>query len=139
MSQPVRSSKLTPFEKTRVQIVGISPRVTDRILVGLNNRDAKWHDVHSLDLATGKLTPVLMNTGGYASFLADQQLVVRGALKSRADGGSDFSVSRDNKVDAEPIEQITLEDALTTTARRLHRRRQDALLARQPRPRTPPR
>src|SRR3712207_5905340 len=40
---------LTPFEKTRVQIVGLSPLVKDRILVGINNRDAKWHDVHSLD------------------------------------------------------------------------------------------
>ena len=55
---------LTPFEKTRVQIVGTSSEVKDRILVGVNNRDAKWHDVHSLDLRTGKLTPVLMNTGG---------------------------------------------------------------------------
>ncbi|MES2904641.1 MAG: S9 family peptidase, partial [Pseudomonadota bacterium] len=57
---------LTPFEKTRVQVVGISPSVPGRILVGVNNRDAKWHDVHSLDLASGKLTPVLMNMGGYA-------------------------------------------------------------------------
>ena len=56
---------LTPFEKTRVQIVGISNDVKDRILVGVNNRDPKWHDVHSLDLASGKLTPVLINTGGY--------------------------------------------------------------------------
>src|SRR3990167_9548128 len=71
---------LTPFEKTRVQVLGISRQVKERILVGLNNRDPKWHDVHSLDLASGKLTPVLINTGGYAGFLADQKLVVRGAL-----------------------------------------------------------
>ncbi len=106
--------KLTPFEKTRVQVLGVSPLVPDRILVGLNNRDPKWHDVHSLDLATGKLPPVLMNTGDYAGFLADQKLVVRGALKSRADGGSDYYRVVDNQVDAEPTETITLEDSLTT-------------------------
>jgi dipeptidyl aminopeptidase/acylaminoacyl peptidase len=106
--------KLTPFEKTRVQVVGVSPLVPGRILVGLNNRDPKWHDVHSLDLASGKLTPVLINTGGYAGFLADQKLVVRGALKSRNDGGSDYYRVSNNKVDAEATEQIALEDSMTT-------------------------
>jgi len=106
--------KLTPFEKTRAMVVGVSPLVPGRILVGLNNRDPKWHDVHSLDLATGALTPVLINSGGYAGFLADQNLVIRGALKSRKDGGSDYFRVVDNKVAAEPTEQIGLEDSLTT-------------------------
>ena len=105
---------LTPFEKTRVQVVGISPSIPGRILVGVNNRDAKWHDVHSLDLASGKLTPVLMNMGGYAGFLADQTLAIRGALKSRADGGSDYFAVTDNKVASTPTEQISLEDSQTT-------------------------
>ena len=105
---------LTPFEKTRVDVVGVSPIVPGRILVGLNNRDAKWHDVHSLDLASGKLTPVLMNMGGYAGFLADQNLVIRGALKSRSDGGNDYFPVTANKVAAEPTEKITLEDSQTT-------------------------
>ncbi len=106
--------KLTPFEKTRVQVIGVSPLVPGRILVGLNNRDAKWHDIYSLDLASGKLSPVLMNTGDYAGFLTDQKLVVRGALKSRDDGGSDYFRVVDNKVDAKPTENIPLEDSLTT-------------------------
>ncbi len=105
---------LTPFEKTRVQIVGISNQVKDRILVGVNNRDPKWHDVHSLDLKTGKLTPVLMNTGGYAGFLADRKLAIRGANKPRPDGGSDFYRLVDNQVEARPFEQVTLEDSETT-------------------------
>ena len=105
---------LTPFEKTRVQVVGVSPLVPTRILVGVNNRDAKWHDVHSLDLASGKLSPVLMNMGGYAGFLADQNLVISGALKSRPDGGSDYFQVSGNKVDSKPTEQITLEDSQTT-------------------------
>ncbi|HET9641205.1 MAG TPA: S9 family peptidase [Allosphingosinicella sp.] len=105
---------LTPFDKTRVQIVGISNDVTDRILVGVNNRDPKWHDVHSLDLASGKLTPVMINSGGFQSFLADEQLNVRGATKPRPDGGSAFYRVTGGKVEAEPFEQIALEDAQTT-------------------------
>jgi dipeptidyl aminopeptidase/acylaminoacyl peptidase len=105
---------LTPFEKTRVQIVGISNQVKDRILVGVNNRDPKWHDVHSLDLATGKLTPVLMNTGGYASFLADRKLAIRAAAKARPDGGRDYFRVANNQVEAQPYEQVGLEDAQTT-------------------------
>jgi hypothetical protein len=66
-----RAAHADPVREDPVQIVGISPLVKDRILIGVNNRDPKWHDVHSLDLATGKLTPVMMNTGGYAGFIAD--------------------------------------------------------------------
>ena len=105
---------LTPFEKTRVQIVGISNQVKDRILVGVNNRDPKWHDVHSLDLKTGTLTPVLINTGGYAGFLADRKLVIRGASKPRADGGTDFYRVVDNRVEETPFEQVSFEDVETT-------------------------
>src|SRR3954470_10157192 len=105
---------LTPFEKTRVQIVNITNEVKDRILIGVNNRDPKWHDVYSLDLASGKLTPVLMNMGGYSSFLADEQLNVRIAAKARPDGGSDYSRGPGNRVGAPPFGQVGLDDSQTT-------------------------
>lgn len=105
---------LTPFEKTRVRIINISNEVTDRILVGVNNRDPKWHDVHSLDLRTGKLAPVLINKGDYSNFLADEQLNVRIAAKSRPDGGTDYHRVSANGVEAQPFEIVTLEDAQTT-------------------------
>lgn len=109
-----RQRALTPFEKTRVQIVNISTAVKDRILVGVNNRDPKWHDVYSLDLASGKLTPVMMNMGGYANFVADEQLNIRLAARSRPDGGSDFYRVVGGKVEEKPFEQVTLEDSQTT-------------------------
>ncbi|HEY0311371.1 MAG TPA: S9 family peptidase [Allosphingosinicella sp.] len=105
---------LTPFDKTRVEVVAISNHVKDRMLVGLNNRDPKWHDVYSLDFATGKLTPVMTNEGGYASFLADDQLNLRIAAKARPDGGSDYFRIANGKVEAQPFEQVALEDSQTT-------------------------
>ena len=104
---------LTPFEKTRVQVTGIGSNVKDRILVGVNNRDPKWHDIHSLDLATGKLTLVLQNDG-YGSFLPDESLNLRIATKSRTDGGTDYYAVSDNKVAATPFATVTLDDSQST-------------------------
>jgi dipeptidyl aminopeptidase/acylaminoacyl peptidase len=103
----------TPFDKTRVQVIGISRKARDRILIGVNNRDPRWHDVHSLDLASGKLTLVMQNDG-YAGFQADEDLNLRLAQKSRADGGSDYYRISRGKVEAAPITQVGLDDSLTT-------------------------
>ena len=104
----------TPFTKTRVRVVGISPLVHDRILVGINNRDPRFHDVHSLDLASGKLTLVLQNTG-YGGYLPDEQLRLRVAQKSRPDGGNDYFRIVDGTVEATPLVSVPFADSQTTS------------------------
>ena len=108
-----RQRALTPFEKTTVQVIGMSDTIKDRILLGVNNRDPRWHDVQELNLATGKLTPVLQNDG-YAGFITDDQLRVRIAVKPRADSGMDYYRVTDNKVEATPFTRVDYEDASTT-------------------------
>jgi dipeptidyl aminopeptidase/acylaminoacyl peptidase len=103
----------TPFAKTRAEVVAISNKVKDRILVGLNNRDARWHDVHSLDLASGKLTLVLQNDR-YGGFEADDTLTLRLAQKPRADGGAEYFRLKDGVAEATPFVSVGLEDAQTT-------------------------
>ncbi|TFW27853.1 S9 family peptidase [Massilia horti] len=103
----------TPFEKTRVQLVNISRQVKDRILIAVNNRDPRWHDVYSLHLPTGKLTLVYKNDG-YAEFFSDESLNLRLAAKARKDGGNDFYRISNGKVENSPIGQVGLEDSLTT-------------------------
>ena len=105
---------LTPFEKTRAEIVNISRVVKDRILVGLNNRDARWHDVYSLDLPTGQLTLVMQNDAGFAGYVADEQLTLRIAQKQTSDGGAEFFRITAGKVEKEPFATIGLEDSQTT-------------------------
>ena len=105
---------LTPFEKTRVQIVGMSDTIKDRILVGVNNRDPRWHDVQELNLATGKLTPVFQNDG-WAGFVTDDQLKLRIAVKTRPDSGVDYYRVVDNKVEAKPFTSVDYEDASSTS------------------------
>ncbi|WP_305098209.1 S9 family peptidase [Croceibacterium aestuarii] len=105
---------LTPFEDTRVQIVGASHEHKDKILVGLNNRDPSMFDVHLLDVNTGALTEKLRNEDSYAGFMADDELVLRLAMRQNAEGGSDFFKVVDGKVEDAPFASTGLEDSLTT-------------------------
>lgn len=108
------SRTLTPFQKTRVEIVGVSTNIRDRILISANNRDPEWHDLYSLDLASGALTPVMINKGNYASYLADDGLNLRAVSVSRDDGSYDYFRVVDGKVEDKPFEQVSMDDALTT-------------------------
>lgn len=79
---------LTPFENTTADVVHISPDHPDTILVGLNNRDQRFHDVHRLTLSTGELELIERNEG-FLGYVADDDLKVRLALAPRPGGGMD--------------------------------------------------
>jgi dipeptidyl aminopeptidase/acylaminoacyl peptidase len=83
---------LTPFEKVQAQIVAMEKEHPDEILISLNRRDPKLHDVYRADLRTGKLTLVLENTEGFMDWTADHQLRVRSATKTNPDGGSSIMI-----------------------------------------------
>lgn len=104
---------LTPFENTRIQVVGSSETIKDKLLVGVNNRNPQLHDVHMLDLTTGELTLVYENPG-YAGFMADDTLTLRMALRQNAEGGTDYFNINDNVVEEAPFESTAMEDSLTT-------------------------
>ncbi|MEO1649205.1 MAG: S9 family peptidase, partial [Pseudomonadota bacterium] len=105
---------LTPFENTRVQIFGSSETIKDKILIGVNNRDPQFHDVHLLDMNTGELELVYENNA-YAGFLADDSLTLRMATRQNAEGGTDYFGVTDNVVSEEPFESTAMEDSLTTS------------------------
>ena len=108
------SRTLTPFQKTRVEIVGVSTNIRDRILISANNRDPEWHDLYSLDLASGALTPVMINKGDYASYLVDEGLNLRAVSVSRDDGSSDYFRVVGGKVEDKPFEKVGMDDSLST-------------------------
>jgi dipeptidyl aminopeptidase/acylaminoacyl peptidase len=105
---------LTPFAKTRVYPINVSKAVRDRFLIGVNNRDPRWHDLYSVEPATGKLTLVFRNEG-YSDMVADEQLRLRLVAKPRADAGSDWHRVVDGKVEAKPIVGFGLDDSQTTS------------------------
>lgn len=108
-----QETTVTPFENTRVELVGASSTIKDKLLLGINNRDPQWHDVYLLDIATGALTLVLENNA-YAGFLADDNLTLRMAMSQNEAGGTDYFRVIDNAVEAEPFETTAMEDSLTT-------------------------
>jgi len=108
-----KENTLTDFENTRVDIIGSSDTIKDRILIGLNNRDARFHDAYMLNLKSGELTLVLQNDG-YAGFIADDNLGLRLAIRPNEAGGMDFFKIEAGAVAAEPSESTALDDSLTT-------------------------
>lgn len=103
----------TPFDKTRVILVGASYKDKDKLLIGLNNRNPQYHDVHLLDLKTGATTEIMRNDS-YSGFIADDTLTLRMAQRSNAQGGSDYFNIVGDKVDEKPFASTGLEDSLTT-------------------------
>ena len=104
----------TPFEKTRVMMIGASYQTKDKILIGLNNRNPQYHDVHLLDLKTGATTEVMRNDS-YSGFIADDTLTLRMAERSNPQGGSDYFNIAGGKVEEKPFASTGLEDSLTTS------------------------
>ena len=80
---------VTPFEAIQAQILKDSHRHPAHILVGLNDRDAQFHDLYLIDLNTGERELVLQNDG-FAFFVADDDFTVRFASRLTGDGGMEF-------------------------------------------------
>src|SRR5688572_21066462 len=105
---------LTPFDNTRARLIGSSSQIRDKVLVGLNDRDPRHHDVHLLDLTTGELSLVMQNDDGYVGYLPDDSLTLRYAIRQNAEGGSDMFEITDGRIAEEPNESTGLEDSLST-------------------------
>jgi dipeptidyl aminopeptidase/acylaminoacyl peptidase len=106
------SRDLTPFENTTAQVVGISERHPDHLLVGMNDRDPQWHDLYRVDLATGERSLIERNTQQIGSYLADADFNLRYATRSRPDGGVDL-LRRAGEA-WEKYDEIPFEDGMTT-------------------------
>lgn len=79
--------KLTDFSKTRVNFYGTSWIRSDEVVIGLNNRDPKWHDAWLLNIKTGALTLLHENTERLSGYVVDDGLRLQYAVRTRPDGG----------------------------------------------------
>lgn len=102
----------TPFDKVRVRMMGVSRTRVDEVLVGINNRDPRWHDVHLLNLKTGELK-LVMKGDGFAGFQTDENLQVRLGARPNAAGGIDYFQVKDGTVGDKPFLSTSLEDSST--------------------------
>ncbi|HEX4147411.1 MAG TPA: hypothetical protein VHY20_00425, partial [Pirellulales bacterium] len=108
-----KQQDLTPLDKVNAQVEGVSHKFPSDILVGLNNRDPRYHDIYRVSLESGERKLVQENKEGFDGFLTDDDYHVRFALRMTDDGGREM---------LEPdgdgwknFMKIPMEDTLTTS------------------------
>jgi dipeptidyl aminopeptidase/acylaminoacyl peptidase len=106
-----QTRNLTPQDGVRAMLIAASYRRPSELLIGLNNRDPKWHDVWRVDLITGKSVLVEKNLG-MADYLAGNDLELRLAVKSTPDGGS--VVLKKSGAQWRPFIEVPPDDNLTS-------------------------
>lgn len=84
------SRNLTPNENVRVQIFMVSKKDPDVMMIGLNDRDEKWHDLYKLEISSGKLTKLSENTNRIGGWIFDWNEKPRLALRNPEDGSTEF-------------------------------------------------
>jgi hypothetical protein len=116
--QPIRLPNGTPL-RPAAQIENVSHHFPDAILVGLNTRDPRYHDLYQLNIRTGTLTLVQRNPD-FAGFVTDDDYRVRFATRVTKDGGTEILKAAGSPAgpegirDWQPYETVSMEDALTT-------------------------
>jgi len=94
-----------------VRLFLLSRDLPGSVWIGLNDRDARWHDVWSLDLANGERKLVYENTERFGGFLPDWQGNLRLAFRSEpANGGEQSYLLRDGRW--EPWRFVPFEDSM---------------------------
>jgi dipeptidyl aminopeptidase/acylaminoacyl peptidase len=105
---------LTPYKGVNALFNGASIRHPGEVLIGMNDRDAKYHDIYRVNLETGARTLVIQNDRGFAGFLTDDDFRVRLAIQPLPDGGSTYFAAGPKKAFDEVYMKVPFDDALTT-------------------------
>jgi dipeptidyl aminopeptidase/acylaminoacyl peptidase len=103
---------LTPMDKVAAQVQGVSHKFPNDILVSLNDRDPKFHDIYKINITTGERTLVRENNQ-FVGFLTDDDFNVRFGQKSTPDGGMEF-LEPDGHSGWKRFALVGQKDALTT-------------------------
>src|SRR3954471_15922546 len=102
---------VTPGTGVQARIVAHNRWHRDEVLVALNDRDPQLHDLHRLDLRTGELVLVAENPG-FADWLVDSDLRIRGGASMTPDGGVTVLLGSDGQY--ETYLEIPPDDAAST-------------------------
>ncbi len=114
---------LTPFESVQTRIVDLLEEDDRHMLLAINRRDPRVHDVHRVDVDTGQLVLVAENPGSITRWQTDNQGRVRAALAT--DGVDSSLLYRETEDD--PFETVITTNFKDTLAP-LHFTFDDALL-----------
>ncbi len=86
-------TNLTPKKNVQARIIALDRKYPHQLLVGLNIRDKRKHDVYQINLKTGKTTLRVKNPGHFIDTIADAEFKVRAVIGINPDGGSTLSIT----------------------------------------------
>ena len=103
---------LSPEKGVTARIEEMSAAFPDEVLVGLNDRDPRFHDLYRIDIATGKRTLVQANDG-FAGFVTDDDFRVRFGMRPLPTGGMAY-LRKDAEGQWQPWQETGPDDVMTT-------------------------
>ncbi len=102
---------LTPVDGVRANIDSVSHRHPNEILVGLNDRDPRFHDIYRINLKTGERTLVEENNG-YLGYVSDDDYNLKLAVGMSRTGA--MQMDRPGAEGWETFFEVGTEDNLST-------------------------
>jgi acylaminoacyl-peptidase len=104
---------LTPYREVLARIAGFHDEDPNLIAVGLNDRDARWHDLYVIDIRTAERRLLYENVDEIERFILDRHLNLKLATTTRSKGGGS-AILRWTGVAFEEIMSIEADDAENT-------------------------
>lgn len=77
---------LSPYEATQANLVGQDQSQPGVAIIGMNDRDPRWHDIYRVNISTGERS-LLLENNTYGDVWVDNDLQVRLAGESTSTGG----------------------------------------------------
>ena len=103
----------TPFANVSIKVIGVSSKRQNELLVGINDRDPRWHDVYLLNIKTGK-RKLLLKGDGFINFQSDDDLQLRLVGRPNVVGGVDYFHIKGGVVADKSFLSTSLEDSGTS-------------------------
>jgi hypothetical protein len=106
---------LTPIDGVRAEIQEVSHKSPNEILVGLNDRDKRYHDIWRVNIQTGEKQLVQQNPG-VAGYLTDDDYTVRLLMNYTPTGGQIWQVpeGEGDQMKWKDLLEIGPEDSMTS-------------------------
>jgi dipeptidyl aminopeptidase/acylaminoacyl peptidase len=104
---------LTPYRNVLARLYGFDHENPNLIAVGMNDRDARWHDLYLVDIRTGERRLVYENVDEIMGFMLDRRLNLKLATTTR-NKGAGAAILKWSGTGFEEILSIETDDVMGT-------------------------
>ncbi|MEM9265616.1 MAG: alpha/beta fold hydrolase [Cyanobacteria bacterium P01_F01_bin.13] len=87
---------LTPIDDVAARIYAVPKQTPNQIIVGVNDRDPRFHDIYRVDITTGERTLLFQNNEQIGLWITDLAGNVRLAYRQTMEGGNEILAVEDD-------------------------------------------